>query len=192
MAARALAEMCGYYAISAAHGLINVTLRTLLFFPACAHAINRVKKYKKAKGFPPFSRATAAWVPFNGNEVDLLRPAASAANDERVTTWFEIVDALAEDPSWKALTMRRHEDFHRWRPQSISGGVAPQDPWEYGPGFASLSWYASSQYQPLDPSVLVAEAQQGLEVLGNAMGDWMGTWPAALKALGCPMFKVNE
>jgi hypothetical protein len=105
---------------------------------------------------------------------------------------FKIVDKLAKDPSWNALTTRRHEDFHRWRPQGISGGVAPEDPWEYRPGFASLTGYAQSQYKPLNPSTLVTEAQEGLEALGNAMGEWMGAWPSALTGLGCPIFKVNE
>ena len=88
---------------------------------------------------------------------------------------FKIVDKLAKDPSWNALTTRRHEDFHRWRP-----------------GFASLTGYAQSQYKPLNPSTLVTEAQEGLDALGNAMGEWMGAWPSALTGLGCPIFKVNE
>jgi hypothetical protein len=184
--------MCGYYAIGAGHGLINVTLRTLLFSPASANAIHRVKRYRRADGFPPFSTTTAAWIPFNSDEVDLLWPAASAANDESVTNWFKIVDKLAKDPSWNGLTRRRNEDFHRWRPQSISGGVAPRDPWDYGPGFTSLTGYTHSQYKPLDPSTLITEAQEGLEALGRAMGDWMGAWPAALKGVGCPIFQVNE
>jgi hypothetical protein len=192
MAARALAEMCGYYAMGAAHGLINVTLRTLLFSTASVDAINRVKKYGRANGFPPFSTTTAAWLAFNSDEVNLLWPAASAASNGSVTEWFMIVDKLAKDPRWKVLTMRRHEDFHRWRPQSISGGVAPKDPWEYGPGFASLSGYARSQYKPLDPFMLVTEAHEGLAALGDAMRDWMEAWPSVLNGLGCPMFKVNE
>jgi hypothetical protein len=59
-----------------------------------------------------------------------------------------------------------------------------------GDGFASLSF--PSQYEPLDPSMLVAEARGGLEALGDAMGKWMDAWPLALKGLGCPIFKVNE
>jgi hypothetical protein len=86
---------------------------------------------------------------------------------------FKIVDKLAKDPSWNALTTRRHEDFHRWRPQGISGGVAPEDPWEYGPGFASLTGYAQSQYKPLNPSTLVTEAQERLEALGT---QWASGW----------------
>lgn len=40
MAPRALAEITGYYALGAAHGLANVTLRTLLCDRAAAQVIN--------------------------------------------------------------------------------------------------------------------------------------------------------
>jgi hypothetical protein len=190
MATRALAEMSGYYATATAHGLINVTLRTLLLSAASTDAINQVPKYRPADGFPPFSTRTDAWRPFNKKEVNLLRPAVLAANDGTVSNWFKIVDDLVKDRRWAALISRRHEDFHRWRPQSVSGGVAPKNPWEMGDGFASLSF--PSQYEPLDPSMLVAEARGGLEALGDAMGKWMDAWPLALKGLGCPIFKVNE
>ena len=40
--------------------------------------------------------------------------------------------------------------------------------------------------------MLVAEALDGLEALGDAMATWMDAWPLALKGLGCPIFKVNE
>ena len=169
---------------------MNVTLRTLLLSPVSADAINQVPKYKQAGGFPPFSTTIDAWRSFNETEVHRLKPAVEAADDASVSKWFAIVAGLAEDGRWLALTSRRHEDFHRWRPQSISGGVVTKNPWETGDGFASLSF--PSVYEPLDPFMLVTEAQEGLEALGNAMSDWMGTWPSALKALGCPIFKVNE
>jgi hypothetical protein len=38
------------------------------------------------------------------------------------------VVALTKDPRWVALTSRRHVDFHRWRPQSVAGGVATFNP----------------------------------------------------------------
>jgi hypothetical protein len=190
MATRALAEMSGYYATATAHGLINVTLRTLLLSLASADAINQVPKYRPAGGFPPFSTSSEAWRPFNKKEVEQLRPAVSAAKDVAVSNWFNIVDDLAQGPRWMALISRRNEDFHRWRPQSISGGVEPKNPWEAGDGFASLSF--PGHYEPLDPSMLVAEALDGLEALGDAMGKWMDAWPLALKGLGCPIFKVND
>jgi hypothetical protein len=190
MATQALAEMSGYYATATAHGLINVTLRTLLLSHASADAINQVRDYRSAKGFPPFSTGREAWRPFNSRELDLLKPAVGAAADGSVSEWFAIVVELAEDDRWRALTSRRHEYFHQWRPQSISGGVQTKNPWEAGDGFASLSF--PNYYEPLDPSILVAEALDGLEALGEVMGKWMDAWPLALKGLGCPIFKVNE
>jgi hypothetical protein len=187
MAMRALAEMAGYYATATAHGPMNVTLRTLLLSPASADAINRVRDYRSAKGFPPFSGTREAWRPFSSTEVGRLRPAVEAGNDTNVSAWYQTVAGLAGDARWQALTARRHEDFHRWRPQSIASGVAPKNPWEFDPEhrFAHLSFPA--KYKPLDAYILVTEAEEGLDALGDAMRKWMDTWPSALRGLGCPI-----
>src|SRR5688572_15677000 len=104
MAMRALAEMAGYYATATAHGLINVTLRTLLISPTSAHVINRAHEYRSAKGFPPFSMRREAWPPFSRKEVESLRPAVETANDTSVSFWYCTVAGLAEDARWQALT----------------------------------------------------------------------------------------
>jgi hypothetical protein len=191
MAMRALAEMSGYYALSAGQGLINVTLRSLLLSPACAAELNHVKRYRRAAGFPPFSASPAAWLFFNQDEVDTLGAAAAAANDPSVGQWFDLLPRLIADHRWDALTARRHEDFHRWRPQSISGGVEPKNPWATEPGGASsLHFGVRGQYKPLDPASLITEAEAGLQALNATMEAWMAAWPKALKGLGCPFLKT--
>jgi hypothetical protein len=52
VAARSLAEVTGYYAMSAGHGLANVTVRTLLLHADSAAVLN--EKYRRAKGFVPY------------------------------------------------------------------------------------------------------------------------------------------
>jgi len=191
MAMRALAEMTGYYAMSAGHGLINVTLRSLLLSSACTAELSQVKKYRRAAGFPPFSTSSAAWLFFNQEEVNNIGASAAAANDPGVTQWFDLLPRLIADPRWEALTARRHEDFHRWRPQSISGGVEPKNPWTTNPGGASsLQVGVKGQYKPLDPASLVAEAEAGLQALNETMAAWMAAWPKALKGLGTPFLKT--
>ena len=190
VSARALAEITGYYALSAGHGLANVTLRTLLVHPGAAAVINQDKILKKAKGFEPFGTIPDAWVSLNGKVATLLQNAAAAAEQPSVNRMVDHVVALTQDPRWIALTSRRHVDFHRWRPQSVPGGVATFSPWEQAAdGNSKLTMYGTSQHQPPDTQQLIREASDGLKTLAEAMSDWMATWPDALRDLGVPLFK---
>ncbi|SOC50971.1 hypothetical protein SAMN05660748_3700 [Blastococcus aggregatus] len=186
--ARALAEITGYYAISAGHGLANVTLRTLLVHPDAAAIIN--KDNKSAQGFAPFSSVPAVWVPLNEKVAKLLKAAALPVGQPSVDRMVDYVLTLTGHPHWQALTSRRHVDFHRWRPQSVVGGVATHNPWEEGAdGSSTLTMYGSSQHQPPETQELIDEASAGLAVLAETMADWMAAWPAALRELGVPVFK---
>jgi hypothetical protein len=82
------------------------------------------------------------------------------------------VVALTRDPRWVALTSRRHVDFHRWRPQSVAGGVATFNPWEQAAdGNSKLTMYGTSRHQPPDAAALMHEASAGLAALTEAMSD---------------------
>ena len=189
--ARALAEMAGYYAISAGHGLANVTLRTLLIGPNAAAVIN--KDYKNAGGFTPFTKISYAWLPLNETVATKLHGAAVASGCPEVALMTGLVRDLTVDPHWQALMDRRHVDFHRWRPQSVSGGVPTSNPWEAavdGDG-SSLTIYGNSQYEPPDTEVLIQEASDALAALSQTMRDWIDCWPAVLRALGVPLFKES-
>ena len=79
------------------------------------------------------------------------------------------VVALTRDPRWLALTSRRHVDFHRWRPQSVAGGVATFNHWEQAAdGSSKLTMYGTSRHQPPDPAGLIHEASAGLPCHGAA------------------------
>ncbi|WP_147261956.1 hypothetical protein [Blastococcus sp. TF02A-26] len=189
--ARALAEITGYYAISAGHGVANVTLRSLLVQPEAAAVINQDKDLKRAKGFDPFSTVPAAWVPLNEKVATVLLNAAAGRGAAQEMA--ELVVALTRDARWVALTNRRHVDFHRWRPQSVSGGVATSNPWEStDTGSYSLTMYGRSQHEPPNTSELIAEASDGLEALAECMERWLDVWPSAIRDLGVPLFKDEE
>jgi hypothetical protein len=120
---------------------------------------------------------------------ELLQEAAGVAGDPAAIRLADRVVDLTKDPRWIALSNRRDVDFHRWRPQSVDGGVATSNPWEETEGGASkLTMYATSQHQPPDTEVLMQEASDGLDALAEAMGDWLATWPSALRGLGVPVF----
>lgn len=188
--ARALAEVTGYYSISAAHGMANVSIRTLLLNADTAATVNNA--YPKAKGFTPFANNRDAWQPLNSNVITNLEAAADATGEDSVSSLIDTLRNLIEDPRWKALAGRRDIDFHRWRPQSIEGGVNQGSPWETLPdGTMQMSVYANSTYSVPDPRPLVQEAIDGLTALGDTMGRWLELWPEALRSLGVPLFKAD-
>jgi hypothetical protein len=65
MAIRALAEMSGYYATATGHGLVNVTLRTLLLSSVSADAINDIYTSQPI-GFFHFQRHRMRGAPSTG------------------------------------------------------------------------------------------------------------------------------
>lgn len=187
---RALAEITGYYAMSAGHGLANVTLRTLLVHPEAAAVIDQTMDGKRAKGFAPFSDAPAAWISLNKRAALQLQAAGAIVGQHSVNCMTERVAALAQDPRWIALISRRNVDYHRWRPQSVAGGVPTSNPWERtGSGARMLAVGETSQYQPPDAEVVIQEAAAGLTALTEAMRDWLANWPGAIRDLGVPLLE---
>jgi hypothetical protein len=189
MATRALAEMCGYYLLAAAHGLGNVTVRTLMLSPAAASALNL--KRPRANGFSPFSQEPAAWPPLNSRLArDAMNAAQASGQGAAIDLAQVLVDLLAA-PAWTALVNRRDTDYHRWRPQGLPGGGVPQRSlWDRpGPGTLAVSG-GGPFFDPVDHKTLCCTASDGLDQLGASMSTWMARWPAALAALGVPVFKI--
>lgn len=89
MATRALAEMCGYYLLAAAHGLGNITVRTLMLSPGPATALKA--KRPKAKGFPPFSQEPAAWPPLNAHLAGDVMDAARISGEGAVVDLGQVL-----------------------------------------------------------------------------------------------------
>lgn len=191
IASRSLAEMAGYYSLSAAHGLGNVTLRTLLLDPSAAAVLN--KKYKGAAGFPPFTDERDAWRPLSANLVGALQDAADATQKEAARSLVGILADLVHDPRWVALDNRRSTDFHRWRPQSVTGGVPQRNPWDSQPnGQRVMSVMVSNGYIVPDHEALVSEADEALATLAMSMQQWLDLFPHVTQGLGVPLFAIPE
>ena len=191
MATRALAEMCAYFLLSAAHGLGNITLRTLTLSPSAAAVLARLRP--QGRGYPPFSEEQDAWPPFNEKLAAHSLEAAKATGEDSVVALCEVLVTLAEDERWRAMEQRRHADYHRWRPQGLPGGGVPRRSlWTRPhPGTMQLSG-ATHFFEPVDHEALAATAGEALDALGDAMIRWDGLWPAALKALGVGVFRAEE
>jgi len=189
MATRALAEMCGYYLLAAAHGLGNITVRTLMLSATAAAAVNI--KFSRAEGFPPFSENRAAWLPLNSKLAAAGRQAAGDTGEGAAVDLAQVVVDLVAAPRWTALVDRRDTDYHRWRPQGLpSGGVPQRSLWgRPNPGTRVLEGGASF-YDAIDHRALCRIAGDALDELTDAMANWLELWPRALAALGVPVFKI--
>ncbi|MGZ0213304.1 MAG: hypothetical protein ACKVI4_12610 [Actinomycetales bacterium] len=189
VASRALAEITGYYTLSAAHGLGNVTLRALLTNKVSAAVVNEM--YPRAQGFMPFSDNREAWVVLGARLVKTIEAAAATVGGADISALVNAVVSLQSDPRWTALEQRRGIDFHRWRPQSIDGGVRTQNPWQdLGNGQFSIST-PQDNIVP-DHEALVREADEALDALAEAMDKWQEALPMAMRDLGVPIFKVGD
>lgn len=189
VAARALAEITGYYSIGAAHGLGNITLRLLKLDPRSAAVVDAA--YPGAKGFLPFSEHRDAWLPFNSRLAATSRDAADEIGDVNVDALVDAVVSLADDERWIALSGQRGEDFHRWRLQTISGGVPKESPWTHlDGGGRQMTVRIGNGYIPPDHANLVREADDALDALADSMRTWLDLLPAAMRGLGAPVFVV--
>jgi hypothetical protein len=191
MACRALAEMCGYFLLSAAHGLANLTVRTLTLSPDADAVLRRHRP--KAAGFQPFSDRRDAWPPLTGKLAEETIEAARTTRMSSVVELCEVLVDLTADSDWRAVEQRRHGDYHRWRPQGLpSGGVPTRSLWTRpSPGVMRLSGSAHF-YELVDIDEVVGVVGRGLRTLADAMRTWYAAWPVALRDLGVPLFKIED
>ena len=104
-----------------------------------------------------------------------------------------ILAELIVDPRWIALDNRRSTDFHRWRPQSVAGGVPQTNPWEPLPnGQHVMTVRVSNGYTVPDDEALVREADHALDALADAMDQWLEQFPLVTRDLGVPLFATME
>lgn len=130
MGARAAAEQIAHYCVSTAHVLGNLTLRAFLIDPDAQSLLRDDEGlYVDAEGFPPFTDKRGTRPSFNGQLLSNLRKEARYQRDDDLTTLVETLGRLISDDAWVAMTSRRNEDYHRFRPQSVPGGVPNVNPW---------------------------------------------------------------
>jgi hypothetical protein len=191
MACRALAEMCGYFLLSSAHGLANLTLRTLTLSPDADAVLRRHRP--RAGGYQPFSDQRDAWPPLTRKLADETVEAARATAKSSVVSLCEVLVDLTADPAWRAIEQRRHSDYHRWRSQGLpSGGVPMRSLWTGpSPGVMELSG-STHFFERVDVNEAADAVNRALEAFANQMRAWDAAWPSAIRDLGVPLFKVEQ
>lgn len=179
VAGRALAEIVGYFSYGAAHGLINATARLFAMENRSRESfIKQGRGSSSNEGFPPFGTKPGHWISFNSRSINSVRDATR--HHLEAAGLIEALSTLDADPAWAAMVDRRHNDFHRWRPQTTSAGVAPVSQWrDAGEGVQSLVVYESNVYSPETSETFAREASLGLESLTKAMEAWIGLYPTA-------------
>lgn len=180
--ARALTEVVSYFALSAAHGIANVTAR-LLALELRSRAI-LTSREKQSGGLTPFHPKDAGWLPINARTVSSLE-AAAVHHQPAVTELVALLRNLVDADDWSNLVKRRHTDFHRWRPQSVEGGVATSSPWLEGDEYQVLAVRDGGTLLPESHEQLITEAGLGLglERLEATMRAWIELFPDARHAV---------
>lgn len=177
---RALAEMVSYFALSAAHGVANVTARLLAL--ELRSRATLASREKMSGGFTPFDPKDAGWLPINPRTVGSLE-AAAVHHQPAVTQLVALLRSLIDDNDWSRLVERRHIDFHRWRPQSVEGGVATSSPWLEYDDYQVLAVREGGTLIPDSHEQLITEAGLGLERLEGTMRAWIELFPDARHAV---------
>lgn len=179
VAGRALAEVVAYFAYGAAHGLINSTARLFAMESRSREVFSKqARGWKSNEGFPPFGTKSGHWISFNSTSIESIRKATQ--HHPEAVGLIDTLSTLHADSAWTVMVDRRHNDFHRWRPQTSSAGVAPVSQWrDVGDGVQSLVVYEGNVYSPEPAATFATEASQGLESLTKAMESWLALYPAA-------------
>lgn len=180
---RALAEVVAYFAYGAAHGLINATARLFAMESRSRETFSKQAKGRYSnEGFPPFGTKAAHWLSFNASNIKSIEQATQ--HHPEASGLIEVLRELETNAAWGAMVDRRHNDFHRWRPQSSSVGVAPETQWQdAGNGVQSLVIYESNVYAPEPAETYATEATHGLDALTHAMESWIALYPTTIEQI---------
>ncbi len=184
LSALASAEVAGYFAYAAAHGLVVVTARALRIDPSAHRILQRTKAGQPdPPRFAPFEPTRQPSM--NEEWVGLLRAAADASGEPAAQALVEPIERLLAAEAWVAMVGRRDQNFHRDRPQSLPTGVAFENPWEVDEhGNGVLDFPGEANYVPPDPDIAVEEASTAVSELASAMSAWIDQLQPTLVALG--------
>ncbi|MEN2741671.1 hypothetical protein ABCS02_28125 [Microbacterium sp. X-17] len=191
MGGRALAETAGYFMIAAGHGLANATLRVLLLNENAREAAGGISGIIVGD---PFTTETRGWISLERDAARKLRRYARAAGGDDALRLAEAVGELAKDPAWRELIDTRRRDFHQLRPQSVSGGVNPHNPWKPNgkEGSVVLRVTTRPTMEPIPAADAIAIADAALEAITTAAETWLEVWPYAQADVGVPMHKLDR
>ncbi len=192
MSMRGMAEAHCLFVIGAGHALANVAIRALALHPdRRAQLSERFARGGSAPTFAPFSSAPRDWVSMGPATSRKLQAVARGHDDRRALALVQPVAAVGLGAPWHALTERRGEDFHRWRPQSHGvAGVRRRSPWKVGEHGASMGLGSLDVHEEsrglADRTAEIATA--GMLALADAMRAYQERWPAVSPSLGGPRF----
>ena len=178
VAGRALTEMVSYFAYGAAHGMINATARLFAMERRSREMLKQSSpKRSPNDGFPPFGTKPGHWISFNSKNIDLIQSAVG--HHPESSRLLDVLKNLNADGGWNSMIDRRHNDFHRWRPQSSRAGVAPEPQWfDVGEQVQALAVHDGNAYVPEPLKTFIVEAGRGLEALTAALETWISLYPA--------------
>lgn len=190
IAGRAIAEASGLWAVSAGHAAVNVVARVVRIHD---NAMGLDKKLGWSGPPTPFDAGRLANLSLNPETVKPIMAAARRTDEATLVELVSPLVALTKSAAWTALVARRDAGYHRLRPQSIAGGVPPENPWEADQtaGTLRLSVSTFSRYLPPVLEDVVSETQAGYDALSSAMRDVHDCLPAALSAAGTPIWRTS-
>jgi hypothetical protein len=189
IAGRAVAEASGLWAVSAGHAAVNVVARVTRIHSKAAGLDAKLSW----TGLPaPFDSGRPANLSLNPKTVKYILAAAQQTGEVALVELVEPLDALVKSAAWGALVARRDAGYHRLRPQSIEGGVPSANPWatDQVSGALTLSVSTFSEYLPPVLEDVMTETHAGYEALSSAMRDAHDRLPAALRAVGVPIWRT--
>jgi len=184
VAGRALAEAAGLWSISAGHAVTNVVARVVR-----AHQDSRYLDAALGWTQPPEPFGTDPKLNLNLSlNRDTVKALRRAAKETGVPSLADLVEPLRDlivSDAWKALEQRRHVGYHRWRPQTVAGGVSTTNPWvDQGDGSVSMTVSIGATHEPPPLETVVTEAREGYDALSSAMAEILATLPDALAGVG--------
>lgn len=193
-AVKALTEMAGYFAISAANGIANVIFLSLVMHPATEAGIRGEHEYIPAGYvFEPFVFDRSTSVGSDKSEAKRLRRAARPLGSAVLDDWVALLGTLATDARWIAVTDSRDKDYHRWRPQTHAGGVPQSQPWvDLGNGQRSLTIGLEYGHTPPEPARLIAQVEAAVDLLADITDAWWTGLFDAWRELGVEPFQFRE
>lgn len=191
---RAWAEHVIHWTMAAGHMFQNVVGRTVALDPAVrphlleGQAATGDSDNARAKVlgtvFPMESDAHKDWPTFNKTNANHLRRAAGRSDVAEVQSMGELVHRIVVDPRWVTMTTLRGEAFHRWRAQTVGVSTMTRRMTRIvGPDGLLPDGESPDVRGPEGSAKVVDSAEGALELLGDALAEYDGLLPGALRSL---------
>lgn len=168
-----LADVCQNYMVAVAQQLINIAFRVAMLCQPAAELVNAQRK--RAEGFAPFSDARDAWPAFTQGDLKFLSEVAEKSGFEKLRGIVEALQTLNDTDVWRRVHELRNAHSHRWRQQSIDGGVSQESQTatlsnEDGSQVFQTTIYAVEGQTPPDAEARLEATRSAMKLLADTMG----------------------